>query len=180
MRKLTLEEVQKRLPENCNILEDYKGLNVNHKFTCPICYNIFVTKPEHIFTGHTKSCGCINIKRRTGVGELSGSFYSKIVTQARHRDIEFNISKEYIYSILLSQNFKCAISGMPIEIGYKNGEDRRNITASLDRIDSSKGYIEGNVQWVHKKINMMKGILSNEEFLGLCKIVTETSLRKLN
>jgi len=45
-------------------------------------------------------------------------------------------------------------------------------TASLDRIDSSKGYIEENVHWVHKRINVMKGNMSEQEFLNFCEAVT--------
>jgi hypothetical protein len=45
-------------------------------------------------------------------------------------------------------------------------------TASLDRIDSSKGYIEGNLQWLHKRINIMKGNMSEKEFLDFCESVT--------
>jgi hypothetical protein len=45
-------------------------------------------------------------------------------------------------------------------------------TASLDRIDSSIGYVEGNVQWIYKPLNTMKGTLSNQEFIQLCKEVT--------
>ena len=46
-------------------------------------------------------------------------------------------------------------------------------TASLDRIDSSKGYIEGNIQWVHKDINRMKGDSSDNDFIKLCKIISD-------
>lgn len=35
--------------------------------------------------------------------------------------------------------------------------------ASLDRIDSSKGYIEGNVQFVSTPINYMKNTMSDSE-----------------
>ncbi len=49
---------------------------------------------------------------------------------------------------------------------------------SIDRIDSNIGYEEGNIQWVDKRINMMKGSLSNEEFIELCTKVSEYN--KLN
>lgn len=48
-------------------------------------------------------------------------------------------------------------------------------TASLDRIDSSKGYIEGNVQWVHKYVNVMKWDFSMEEFLDICRKICITN-----
>jgi hypothetical protein len=45
-------------------------------------------------------------------------------------------------------------------------------TASLDRIDSNKDYVEGNIQWVHKHLNLMKNILSQEYFINLCNKVS--------
>ena len=48
----------------------------------------------------------------------------------------------------------------------------RSMTASLDRIDSCKGYTIDNVQWVHKWINVMKSDHSQDEFIALCRAVT--------
>jgi hypothetical protein len=48
-------------------------------------------------------------------------------------------------------------------------------TASLDRIDSSKGYEEGNIQWVHKHINFMKRTYSQEYFIDMCKKVADNN-----
>ena len=45
-------------------------------------------------------------------------------------------------------------------------------TASLDRIDNSKGYIVGNVQWVHKQVNFMKGTMEQKEFIKFCKLIS--------
>lgn len=52
------------------------------------------------------------------------------------------------------------------------------IDMSIDRIDSNIGYEEGNIQWVDKRINMMKGSLSNEEFVELCTKVAEYNKKK--
>ena len=46
-------------------------------------------------------------------------------------------------------------------------------TGRLDRIDSKKGYVPGNVQWVYKPVNMMKWKLSQKEFIHICHLVTE-------
>ena len=46
-------------------------------------------------------------------------------------------------------------------------------TASLDRIDSKKGYTIDNVQWVYKKINMMKQNYDQKEFVNLCCLIAE-------
>jgi len=50
---------------------------------------------------------------------------------------------------------------------------RDKYIASLDRIDNNKGYIEGNVQWVIKKINYMKNTLSEKNFINLCNKISE-------
>jgi len=84
------------------------------------------------------------------------------------KPVDFNISIEYV-AVLLDekQEGKCALTGLPISI-----KDR---TASLDRVDSSKGYIEGNVQWLHKDVNMMKRHYSTTYFKHLCSLVARDS-----
>ena len=62
---------------------------------------------------------------------------------------------------------KCALSGVDISIDYGGN-------ASLDRIDSSLGYITGNVQWVDGKVNLAKRAMSDEEFIEMCKRVVKT------
>ena len=57
-----------------------------------------------------------------------------------------------------------------VHYSYKLKSDKI-YTASVDRIDSSKGYIEGNVQFVSQAINYMKGTMSHEETLLLCDII---------
>lgn len=44
-------------------------------------------------------------------------------------------------------------------------------TASLDRTDSTNGYVDGNIQWVHKNVNLAKHSLSQDDFIELCSSV---------
>lgn len=60
-------------------------------------------------------------------------------------------------------NQTCALTGWPITFKDK--------TASLDRIDSQKGYIRGNLQWVHTNANICKNAFENEYFITLCHAV---------
>ena len=64
-----------------------------------------------------------------------------------------------------------------IEITIEKSLNRKkgcsNLTASLDRIDSSLGYVKNNVQWVHKDINKMKQELNENYFKNLCKIIAK-------
>lgn len=76
---------------------------------------------------------------------------------------------DYLYTIFLKQNKKCALTKQKISIG----DD-----ASVDRINSHLYYIEGNLQWVHKTVNQMKRGLSNEEFISWCKTISRHNVIK--
>jgi len=106
--------------------------------------------------------------RWAGFKDIPGKFWSTLKREAVSRNKEFNITIEYLQELWDRQNGKCAISGIQLELGQQ--PDR---TASLDRINNKKGYIVGNVQWVHKMINMMKGVYSQDELIRICKIITE-------
>ena len=46
-------------------------------------------------------------------------------------------------------------------------ENDIRFTASLDRIDSSKDYIKGNIQFISLAMNYMKAQMSHEQTLEL-------------
>lgn len=50
-------------------------------------------------------------------------------------------------------------------------------TASLDRIDSSKGYTEDNVWWINKHVNIMKNVYELDYFLDICSLITKKNER---
>lgn len=111
-----------------------------------------------------------------GIGNLTKTQYNRYKIGARKRNIHWdnNLTLEYLYNLLIKQNKKCALSGLDIDLSdnFKGTQiDYSEVTASLDRIDSSKGYEVGNVQWVHKDINRMKNKHSEEYFIQLCKLV---------
>ena len=83
--------------------------------------------------------------------------------------------------MFLKQNKKCALSN--VELCFGTLADVRNkgcreALASLDRIDSTKGYEIGNVQWIHKKLNIMKQNLSDLDFIEWCKKVSDYQVLK--
>ena len=106
--------------------------------------------------------------------ELDDTFWKKILKAAKIRDIPVDITRDEAYNVFIQQKKKCAISGVDIDFPlYKTQKYLYSATASLDRIDSSKGYILTNIQWVHKHVNVMKNIYSNEYFIGFCKKIAE-------
>ena len=97
-----------------------------------------------------------------------GSIVRSASGKGKRANIGISISIEEAWNLFLSQNRKCALSGIEI---YCSPTNRAKGTASLDRIDSSIGYHSENVQWVHKDINRMKNIFSQEYFIAMCKHV---------
>lgn len=121
------------------------------------------------------SCGCNRIKKNSllskYVGDISGSEFSDIKKRARQAGLEFDLTAEYLWDLFLSQERRCRYTKW--ELTFNAGTTEAKGTSSLDRIDSSKGYIPGNVQWVHKYVNRAKLNYSEDYFISLCKAVVE-------
>jgi len=130
-----------------------------------------IVRSTELINGDTKSCGCLkHVGPFKGYGDIPKSVYTSIKNwSAGSRNIPFDISIEYLWELFLFQNRKCAYTGSPLKFGKsRNDADK---TASLDRIDSSKGYIKGNVVWCHKRVNVLKMNLSLSDFYNFCKLV---------
>jgi hypothetical protein len=132
------------------------------------CGNEKITYATHLTNGNIISCGCMmvsNGKKHVqwkGYGEISGKRWGAIKKGSekgnrRLRQLDFSITIEFIWDLFIKQNRRCALTGRILTFEPN--------TASLDRIDNTQGYTENNVQWVHKDINKMKNIFSNEYFI---------------
>ena len=138
---------------------------------CKCGKNAWCTKQE-LESGKRNRCDQCGKMKRFGerVDNISINFFHNYKRNAKSRGIDFDITLEYVASLYKEQEGKCAISGMPIDI---KGAPWKGQNGSLDRIDPSKGYVEGNVQWVHKIVNEMKWDLQSEEFFSIVKEIYE-------
>lgn len=137
--------------------------------------------------GQNQSCGCLEEENRksfgqkcwTGYKDLSGTYFGSIRRRAKHQGYAFDITVDYVWDLFVRQDGQCVYTGycltMPMlgQNGFAPGFDTEVKYASLDRIDSSKGYIMGNVQWVWVKVNKVKFDLTEEEFIEICYKVVE-------
>ena len=103
-----------------------------------------------------------------GYKELGARKFNSYKSNAKKRNIEFSVTIEYLWNLLETQQFKCAISGLPLEIS----SEKKVFTASPDRINNNLGYVEGNIQWVRKDVNFAKHTLSMSDFINLCKTIS--------
>lgn len=132
------------------------------------CGSIRLHIPRTIIDSKIECCNkCVVWK---GYGNIPKSFFSYLKSSSKIRKIKFDLTIEYLWNLFLQQDKKCIYSSKELEFGRTKF---KNQTASLDRIDSSKGYVEGNVQWVHKDVNMMKWQLSEKVFIKNCHIISK-------
>jgi hypothetical protein len=76
----------------------------------------------------------------------------------------FDLDDQHILDLWESQNGKCALTGMPLSL------KRNDLAAiSIDRIDSKKGHIKGNVQIVCQWVNYAKRHYSNSAMQDVLK-----------
>lgn len=101
-----------------------------------------------------------------GYQGLSGTRWGVIRSGAIRRNLDFDITMEYAWEIYERQGGKCALSGVPIP--FASNRATNDGVASLDRIDSSEGYVKGNIQWLHESVNRMKWDLPQSEFIDYC------------
>ncbi len=82
---------------------------------------------------------------------------------------EFDIELSDLEELMIIQDKRCALTG---------AEFSNEVPPSLDRIDSSKGYIKGNIQLIQIKINIMKSNLSQDDFIYLCQEVANQNRKR--
>lgn len=136
----------------------------------------------HLTSGKSRGCSNCRSPRGSaslyfkGVGEISATWWTNHVVRGygskRRKQIKCTISIKDAWNLFLFQDRKCALTGLELTFPTKTANGG---TASLDRIDSSKGYELGNIQWVHKQINLMKNKFSQDEFIRFCKLVARRS-----
>jgi hypothetical protein len=154
-----------------------KGLDGRWYKSCPSCGSMqsYLRKnyAEESLKANKECKACSNKKtdncHRGFYQDIRLSWFNKFQSGAELRNISFTITIEYIWEVFKEQDYQCALTGWPI--GW--AEVGSNHTASIDRIDSDKGYVVGNVQLVHKDVNMAKQQYSQDYFIEMCKAVSD-------
>jgi hypothetical protein len=116
-----------------------------------------------------KSCSSSDNNFAGKVGPMPVTWLNTKMRGGIGRGYQWDLTPEYVISMYEEQEGLCALTGWPI------GWADRGLTAtvSIDRIDSQEGYIQGNVQLLHKDVNRAKQQYSQEYFVSMCKAVAE-------
>jgi hypothetical protein len=140
---------------------------------CVECNNIL---PFSMFHKHSACYGGVNTvckscrkpltKQQWKNKDYKLKMYSRCKSRAVVKNIEFNLDLE---DIVIPD--KCPVLNVPFDTS-------NDYCPSIDRVDSTKGYVKGNIQVISNKANRMKSNATTEELhmfaewvkAGVCEI----------
>lgn len=148
----------------CGNMQFYRIANAKKVRKCHLCY-----RKEHL-----KKLSKIN---KIQYGESSfNRIYRRYKTDAKRRNLEFNIDKEKFRSLIDSNCFYCGIK--PSSIQKADNNNGEYIYNGIDRKRNDVGYIEDNVVSCCSICNRMKWMMTDEEFLNKCNEIYSNQLEK--
>ena len=131
------------------------------------------------YRGICRECNQKYINNRRSKGDTKIWFTERssgAKQRIRAKNLAFTISYED-----LDYPTHCAITGLELTYSIARGgtSRMRNIhAASLDRIDSSLGYVPGNVRIISWVANWMKNYLDEDDFLDIVEKIYNTCIAK--
>jgi len=97
--------------------------------------------------------------------------------KARSRGGETDLDLPFLEALWSEQRGRCALSGIAMEMPPSTlAWETQSLDPwkpSLDRIDSARGYLKGNVRFVTVLGNMAKGRYSDADLMRFCRAVVE-------
>ena len=159
----------------CNTCKKYKNMNDFNRTKS------FIDRFQREY-----SCKECNYKRKQKANFESGenipAFIRKAFNSCKYRysksnkNLNFDITVEDIFNKIKEQNGNCAILGIKMTYFRVRGKIHTNM--SVDRIDSSKGYIKSNIQLTCHIANIMKMDLSMKDLIKYSKLIIKNNKNK--
>jgi|GEM_PF-3398644 len=98
--------------------------------------------------------------------------------RSKKRGTQFEITLEDVYDLVSQQEWRCCVSGQPFRlVQVEGGIVRQPYAPSIDRIDSSLGYIHGNVRVVLTAVNYALNEWGDEVFSTVARGVIAAKRR---
>lgn len=104
------------------------------------------------------------------VDKFFKNWMTRVNASAKSRNLVCTINQEDLRQKINEVNWKCAISKLPVTMKHND-----RFKASVDRIDSSKGYTLDNIQIVATCVNMAKNVATTQELIDLCKAIVKAN-----
>lgn len=97
--------------------------------------------------------------------------FRTLLASCKKRNKACDIDLPFLKSLWEQQKGKCAVTGVDLELKRSYN---KNYQASIDRIDSKKGYIKGNIRFTSVSVNWLKSDLDDNhlrEFFQIASMV---------
>lgn len=105
-----------------------------------------------------------DISKHSGNAKDEFTIFRYMLNSAKRRYKNFELTLEDLKDIWETQKEMCPYTGFSLEFRtYANKASNKLKQASLDRIDSSKGYTKDNVEIIALPINYLKSNFTKEE-----------------
>lgn len=108
------------------------------------------------------------LKAETSVPHLVSQMLSAAKGRAKKYGFEFNIEKKDIEKLLEKSNWTCQATGHKLTSKFNDP-----YKVSLDRINSNKGYVKGNIRVVATAFNYMKNEYTDRQFYKIARSFVE-------
>ena len=166
----------------CGELGHRRDFHKDETSTDRICYRCKISLPLDRFYSTVKKnqktlhyshvCKeCNTILSREGREKSLESkvkrLFNQIVARSKRKNWDLDLTTQDILEQIEQQKGLCFYTGE--ELSSKDGQGG----LSIDRIDSSIGYRKGNIAVTSWKVNRIKSNLSMEEFVDLCRTVSD-------
>lgn len=122
-----------------------------------------------------RSCGCLireeNLKLMDSLPYWKNAVFSQVSRSSNSKDRAFTISKDEVWSLSQKPCYYCGCA--PSNLMKRSARRPAFMWHGLDRMDSSIGYIQGNVVPACWPCNRAKGNLSTSQFISNANRIAE-------
>jgi hypothetical protein len=137
------------------------------------CYTCNETKPISDFPikGAKTRHYCTKCQK-TNPDIIISSILYRAKKNSQKKNREFQITKDDVLELFEKQNGRCFYTNREME--WSSGS-KSNTAVSIDRIDSSKGYVKDNIALCCVVVNYIKHEMTIEEMIDWCSAIVEHS-----
>jgi len=161
--------------DNCGIMFKKPQSEINRNLN--ICRKNYCTRSCAGFAniknfGNKSASYDISKHSKNKIDEFTPFKYHYRNWKKRYKEVEVDL--KYLKKIWDEQNGICPFSGIKLILSsYTKILKDPRYAASLDRIDSKKEYIVGNIRWVSRSINLLKNDMDDNSLKEFLELISE-------
>jgi hypothetical protein len=95
-----------------------------------------------------------------------------LLRRIKNKYHNYDVDLDYLKEVWDSQN-KCVYTGVELQLPKWKGINDPLYTASIDRVESDKGYVKGNIQFISITSNHAKNSMTHEQMIKFCELIVE-------